>query len=259
MTYSTNNQIKSSSNNSSLLTNSTKKSNPINPPNLSNTYPDEVDFREKNIIGPIEDQGKCGSCYSFATVAATESAYCLKNSGSRSFRKFSKQQMVDCGPNKTNYLRGCNGGVLESAYSYLREVGISEASDYPYTGTPGKCKADNVKMFLKIRGYSLLREVNKDGILNMLSQQPISMSMQVMGYLKLYTGGIVDVKGPCGFFYNHAILAIGYDNDTEFPYFILKNTYGDDWGMEGYMYYQIGIGSFGMCAIINDNASAPVV
>ena len=256
MTYSTDIQEKSQSN--SLLTES-KTNQEQKEPRVLKSYPDEVDFREKNIIGPVEDQGKCGSCYSFATVSATEAAYCLKNTGSRSFRKLSKQQMVDCGPEKTNYLRGCNGGVLESAYSYLREVGIAEASDYPYTGTPGKCKADNLKMFLKIRGYNVLREVNKDGILTMLSQQPISMSMQVIGYLKMYTGGIVDVKGPCGFFYNHAILSVGYDVDTEFPYFILKNTYGDDWGMDGYMFYQMGIGAFGMCAIINDNASAPVV
>jgi C1A family cysteine protease len=226
---------------------------------LLSKYPDEIDFRENNAIGPIEDQGKCGACYSFASVAATEAAYVLKYNKTRTYRKLSKQQMLDCGANHTEYLRGCNGGVLEAAYSYLQEYGVSEAINYPYIGVQGKCKEKSVKSFLKVRGYNMLRNVNKDGILTMLAQKPVSMAIEVVPYMKLYEGGIIDIKGPCGFFYNHAILAVGYNIDTEFPYFILKNTYGDEWGQEGYMYYQIGIGSFGMCAAINDNASSPVL
>lgn len=226
---------------------------------LTTEYPDEIDFRAKNVIGPLEDQGDCGACYSFSSVAATEAAYILKYKSSKNYRKLSKQQMVDCGPSFSEYLRGCNGGVLEAAYSYLHQKGISEAEDYPYIGVKGKCKEGSVRQFLKIRGYNILREINKDGILTMLAKQPVSMAIQVVPYMKLYSGGIIDIKGPCGFFYNHAIMAVGYSLDTEFPYFILKNTFGDEWGQDGYMYYQIGVGSYGMCAAINDNTSAPVI
>ena len=224
---------------------------------VKDPIPTEVDFRDKNVVGPIEDQGECGSCYSFTSVGATESAYALKYNGSRSFRQLSKQQMVDCGPQTSQYLRGCNGGILESAFTYLRDKGVAESSNYPYIGKVGKCKP--IKPFLTTRGYNMLRNVNKDGILTMLAKTPVAMAMQTLPYLRHYEGGIVDIKGPCGFFYNHAILAVGYDNETEFPYFILKNTFGDQWGDNGYMYYQIGIGSAGMCGIINDNASHPVI
>ena len=224
-------------------------------------YPESVDFRNKNVIGPIEDQGTCGSCYSFSTVGATEAAYVMKNS-SNTFHQLSKQEMVDCGSSTGLALSACQGGVLESAYKYLSKFGISESKDYPYTQKPSKCLAYKKPRFLTLSGYKMLDDYTKDGFLSMLAKQPMSIAVQMTRYLKLYNGGVVDIKGPCGFFYNHGILAVGYSNvqtSGTVPYLILKNTYGENWGENGYMLYRMGVGNTGMCAFINVNDSHPII
>ena len=37
-----------------------------------------IDWREKNVVNPVKDQGKCGSCWTFSTVGPTEEAYAIK-------------------------------------------------------------------------------------------------------------------------------------------------------------------------------------
>jgi hypothetical protein len=224
-------------------------------------YPDKVDFRDRNVISSVEDQKECGACYSFASVGATEAAYSLKTKVTPP-PVFSKQEMVDCGEASGFYLKGCRGGVLESAYRYLQTFGVCTAENYPYAGKMGQCLSYKYDRAVKISGYTLLHDVTKDGFLSLLSHQPSSLAIEMRPRFKLYRGGIIDVKGPCGFFFNHAILAVGYslkpDNGAP-AYLILKNSYGLDWGEKGYMYYKLGIGNMGMCAIINSNDSQPII
>lgn len=226
-------------------------------------YPNSVDFRKRGgVINPVENQGQCGSCYSFATVAATEAAWALQTERNDT-PILSKQEMVDCGKLSSSGLNGCQGGILQAAYRYLQKYGVSKDSEYPYTQKEGKCESYKFKPAVQISDFSMLTDVSKDAFLSMLYKQPVSIAVQMLPQFKLYKGGIVDIKGPCGFFYNHAILAVGYsletkDNKTP-SHIILKNTYGTDWGEEGYMLYKMGVGPAGMCAYINSNNSIPIM
>ena len=229
-------------------------------PNLSAPNYPNIDWKEEGWMTPVENQGACGSCYSFASVAATEVAY-MKQQGKKTGKKiFSKQEMVDCGPTTNYYLKGCRGGVLSSAYSYLDTFGIGLASDYAYSGTQNKCRRDQVKRFVTASKYTLMKTPKRDTLLDMVATNPTSLAIEVKPSYQHFTGGYVDVKGPCGFFFNHAILAVGYDTRSGNPeHMLLKNTYGLEWGEDGYMKYLMGIGKNGMCGFINDNASYPIL
>lgn len=221
------------------------------------SIPSEMDYRDEKIVGPVEDQGECGACYSFASVAAVEAAYSKKYGTGRQYRVLSKQEMVDCGTNFSKTLKGCDGGVLDTAFMFLKQNGVSEDEVYPYSKSKGECR--KVTPFTKIRGHNVLRSVDQNHFMDMLSDTPVALAMETLPYMKLYQGGIVDIKGPCGFFYNHAILAIAYDLNDDFPYITLKNTYGEGWGDEGYMQYQLGFGNLGMCGVVSDNVSYPLL
>jgi C1A family cysteine protease len=241
----------------SLLNNSKKK---IKTDSTKVTLSNDVDWRRENIITKVEFQGNCGSCYSFASVGATEAAYALETKLPPPV--LSKKEMVDCGASTGLYLKGCGGGVLESAYKYLQSYGVCLASEYPYEEKVGKCMSYKYPRAVKISGYSMLDDITQDGFLSMVSKKPTSIAIEMKPRWKLYRGGIVDVKGPCGFFFNHAILAVGYNLKKENGapgYLILKNSYGEEWGVDGYMYYKLGIGYMGMCAIINSNNSQPII
>mmetsp|Transcript_25264 Transcript_25264/g.34445 ORF Transcript_25264/g.34445 Transcript_25264/m.34445 type:complete len:181 (+) Transcript_25264:23-565(+) len=71
-----------------------------------------IDWRNHGAVTPVQDQGSCGSCWTFGATAALECAYKLKHG---KLTKMSEQQFVDC--DKNSY--GCDGGWDFSAYNYL--------------------------------------------------------------------------------------------------------------------------------------------
>ena len=97
----------------------------------------EVDWRSK-AVSAVQDQGKCGSCWAFATIGTIEGAYARKMDWNMSLigdNGFSEQQLVDCETREAGYeAKGCSGGFSDSALSYTLENGVQTESSYPYVG-----------------------------------------------------------------------------------------------------------------------------
>ena len=90
-----------------------------------------VDWREKGVITPVKNQGKCGACWAFATTGALESFYAIQNKLSGgSLKQFSEQELLDCSSPQGN--KGCGGGLMSYAYKYIIENKIGTEEDYPY-------------------------------------------------------------------------------------------------------------------------------
>lgn len=96
-----------------------------------------VDWRTKNVVGAVKDQGKCGSCWSFSTVGPIEEHYAIKYGRQV---VLSEQQLVDCSWDFGNM--GCNGGLFAWGYGYVKEFGMMPASSYPYVANDTKCTYD---------------------------------------------------------------------------------------------------------------------
>ena len=90
-----------------------KKENP--------TYPSSVDWREKNVMTPVKNQGRCGSCWAFSTTGTLESRYAVAKGALNSF---SEQQLVDCCGDKGYLCQGCSGAWPEWAMNYVNAEGI---------------------------------------------------------------------------------------------------------------------------------------
>jgi len=74
--------------------------------NKRDTLPARIDWRSSGIVRPIQDQGACGSCWSFSVVDVLESHYALVNNGT--LVDLSEQQLVDCVYDRD----GCEGGTF---------------------------------------------------------------------------------------------------------------------------------------------------
>jgi C1A family cysteine protease len=86
---------------------------------------DEVNWNTKGAVTPIKNQGQCGSCWSFSTTGALEGAHFVKTG---QLVSLSEQQLVDC-----SWLNmGCNGGMMDRAFSYSESHPLQTESDYPY-------------------------------------------------------------------------------------------------------------------------------
>jgi len=190
--------------------------------------PESVDWRDKNAVTPVKDQGHCGSCWAFSTTGVLESFYYINNG---KLLTFSEQQFVDC--SALNH--GCNGGLPYLALKYAANKGVELESDYPYTAKDGKCAYDAKKTVAVTGGYKLITTKSTEQLKTAIVAGPVSVAVQAdQDAFRYYKSGVV--TKDCGAALNHAVLAVGYKKIDGVEAFIVKNSWATTWGQEGYIH-----------------------
>lgn len=215
--------------------------------------PDSIDWRTKGAVTEVKNQGSCGSCWTFSATGAFESAWFLAGND---LSNFSEQQLVDCVKDIGGCCMGCDGGLMDPAFTYLHSKGFDSWTDYPYTATDGTCHATPTNV--KTQGASGFIDVTKgsdDALKCAASHQPVAVAIDA-GALQTYSGGIISGTWSCfNTGLNHGVLVVGYgtDSKTGMDYWIVKNSWGEDWGESGYFKAERGVDCMG----IADSASVP--
>ncbi|XP_031504617.1 cysteine protease XCP1-like isoform X1 [Nymphaea colorata] len=218
--------------------------------------PSSLDWREKGVVTAVKDQGDCGSCWAFSSTGAIESINAITTGDLISL---SEQELIDC--DTTNY--GCDGGYMDYAFEWvIQNGGIDTEADYSYTsylGQDGVCNVtkEDTKV-VTIDDYEDVAE-NETDLLYAAVSQPVSVGIDGSAIdFQLYTGGIYD--GDCSDNpddIDHAVLIVGYGSQDDEDYWIVKNSWGVSWGIDGYVYMKRNTGlPYGLCAI-NAMASYP--
>ncbi|KAK6160863.1 hypothetical protein DH2020_004244 [Rehmannia glutinosa] len=199
--------------------------------------PKSVDWRKKGAVTRVKNQGSCGSCWAFSTVAAVEG---INQIVTGNLTELSEQELIDC---DTTYNNGCNGGLMDYAFSYIvSNGGLHKEDDYPYLMEEGTCEENRGESELvTISGYHDVPANDEQGLLKALANQPLS--------------GVFD--GHCGTELDHGVAAVGYGSSKGLDYVIVKNSWGPKWGEKGYIRMKRNTGKpAGMCGI-NKMASFP--
>lgn len=145
--------------------------------------PDRFDWRHEGAVTRVKDQGKCGSCWAFSTIAQFEGAH--KVSYGR-LRQFSEQHLVDCNIVKGRN-EGCDGGFMDTALEFLSENSAIYEEDYPYKAKDGECLQDYIDkpdMFVETDYMTgqpkIYRTVNgtKDELRSAIINVPVSVAIQ---------------------------------------------------------------------------------
>ena len=110
--------------------------------------PASVDWRTQGGVSPVKDQGQCGSCWAFSTIAYLESQSLIKNQKAVTY---SEQQLVDC---DTDSDQGCNGGLMQTAMNYIVSQGIESDSTYPYQAEDQSCQYNKSKVIASASGVN---------------------------------------------------------------------------------------------------------
>jgi cathepsin L len=209
-------------------TNGTLFMSPLNVKHL----PAALDWRTQGYVTPVKDQGQCGSCWSFSATGSLEGQYFRKNG---ELVSFSEQQLVDCSKSFGNM--GCNGGLMDSAFKYIKQNGIERESDYPYTARDGKCSFNAGKVVTKVTGYVDVPSKNEQKLLEAVATVgPVSVAIDA-GHrsFQLYKTGVYDETSCSSVSLDHGVLAIGYGSEAGKDYWIVKNSWGLSWGQQGYI------------------------
>jgi C1A family cysteine protease len=219
--------------------------------------PSSVDWSAKGAVTPIKNQEQCGSCWAFSTTGSVEGAWFIAKG---QLPSLSEQQLVDCSTSEGN--QGCNGGLMDYAFQYIiNNKGITTEAAYPYTATgPNKCQAAGKPVAATLSGYKDVSPNSETALLTAIAQQPVSVAVEAdQSVFQFYSGGVMN--SACGTQLDHGVLAVGYGTESSGgDYYKVKNSWGADWGMQGYIL--LGRGSkfnpSGQCGI-QAQPSYPVV
>jgi len=220
----------------------------------------------------ILDQGDCGSCWAFSTTGVLAQRLCLA-SGDISGLSLSPQAQITCNTGCFNALTGktgckdgaancicqggCDGGYTEQAFDYMRTVGVTTDLCVPYTSAAGtnpmdgkctgtttdtvfglvnQCKkaeqTDDDVTFKAVETYVLETdaEIQRDIFIN----GPVQATLIVETPLYGYTSGVFSCDGEEGNDGGHAVIMVGWGEEGGVKYWLLQNSWGPEWGDNGY-------------------------
>ena len=213
--------------------------------NINLTSPFSVDWREKGVISNVKNQGRCGSCWSFSATGSIEAIHAIKTG---KLLNISEQNLVDCSVDYGN--KGCQGGSMDAAFKYVIDNGLCSEKSYPYTGVEGNCM--DCDPIINISSYRDIIPNHEEILKLIVHQQPVSVAIQAnLRSFQLYSSGVYS-DPSCGTKLDHGVLIVGYGHDpfSEMDYWIVKNSWGPNWGENGYIRIQRNIDQeSGLCGI----------
>ncbi|MBU79088.1 MAG: hypothetical protein CMD29_03055 [Flavobacteriales bacterium] len=209
--------------------------------------PFKIDWRKNHKVSSVKNQGHCGGCWAFSSSGAVESAWAIKYN---IVYNLSQQELIDCSIDYGN--KGCGGGSMDLGFQYIIDNGLCTNLSYPYQAINQECQKDQCTSVINLTDYGDLKPNDEKNLKRGVAQQPVSVAIQAnKRSFQLYQSGIYSDL-DCGTQLDHGVLVVGYgiELETDTPYWIIKNSWGKEWGENGYIRIQRNIDDDrGLCGI----------
>ena len=185
--------------------------------------PTELNWVDRGVVTSMKDQGSCGSCWAFGSIAQAESTLILNGQADINI-DLSEQYMVECTRDSD-----CDGTyyVEYPMEQILNGVPTEESYPYqPFTTHSGICTtSDRVHIS---DDFIAMYDLTDAEIIDMLQYGPLTCTISADDW-DYYDSGIFSCSSYAQI--NHVVLLVGYTSS----YWIIKNQWGTSWGEDGYM------------------------
>lgn len=198
--------------------------------------PLKVDWRDRLVVTGVNDQGACGACWAFSDVETLESMYAISTGN---LTRLSAQELIDCSLGGL----GCVGGDICSTLDWMSQHAVLPSPLYPLTLHDNRCalrtSMEESGIGVRVREYACLSMVGSELLmLQLLAQHgPLTAAVDATSW-RDYLGGVI--RYNCEASVNHAVQIVGYDLSDPLPHFIVRNSWGTAFGMDGYLKIAIG-------------------
>mmetsp|Transcript_7933 Transcript_7933/g.9434 ORF Transcript_7933/g.9434 Transcript_7933/m.9434 type:complete len:515 (-) Transcript_7933:203-1747(-) len=250
----------------------------------STNIPTNFDWRDLGAVGQVENQKYCGSCWSFSTAQDIAGVHFLETG---ELMRLSEQQLVACDPRDDGcdggwpframqYISDIGGMVTYEDYEYK---GIcawdacgenADGEDDPTPTCDKEILNTNIedKNVAAIEGYQLVAmgaEYEDLMKVALVKNGPLSVAFNAVG-MDYYIHGVAGcdtgseytlagcISDPTEYgtcdptALDHAVLIVGYGTQDGVDYWMIKNSWAEEWGQDGY--YRLLRGT-NMCGVAN--------
>eukprot|EP00126_Sphaerothecum_destruens_P013095 Sdes_comp22405_c0_seq1m20866 len=190
--------------------------------------------KEALVLDFVKNQGQCGSCWAFSAVGALEGQW-QRKMHNKPMVSLSEQNLVDCSSGYGNM--GCNGGLMDNAFQYIQNNGgLPDDQEYPYTATEGVCKTSH-NLYANVTGYMDILAGNETDLQHAVScVGPVSVAIDASHMsFQFYSQGVYDPPNCSPDNLDHGVLAVGFGTLDGKDYWIVRNSWGETWGLKGYI------------------------
>ncbi|TPP60838.1 cathepsin B [Fasciola gigantica] len=243
---------------------------------LPESFDARVQWPDCPSISEIRDQSKCGSCWAFGAVEAMSDRVCIHSNG-RMKPHLSARDLLSC----CEFCGlGCRGGYLSAAWDYWKSSGIVTGGSleeqtgcvpYPFPkcahqGSSGrlkpcpkqlyptptcerKCQVGYNKTYKEDKFYGAssynVYEGEKEIMYEIMKNGPVEASFTVYEDFSVYKSGIYHhVTGE--FLGGHAIRILGWGVENDVKYWLIANSWNEEWGENGYFRIRRGTDECGI-------------
>jgi len=233
-------------------------------------------FPNCTVIAKIRDQSACGSCWAFGSTECYQERLCISNGKDV---ELSTDDTAGCA---TSAGMGCDGGQPDAALEWMARDGVVTGGDFFDIGAGTSCKpyefaacAHHVPPSAKypacptaeysirchktcseakyttayaddkVKGGKVSSVSSVKGMVTALEKGPISVAITVYADFPTYKSGIYKHTSGAELG-GHAVEIIGYGTDNGEDYWIVKNSWNEQWGDGGTIKMAKGIDECGI-------------
>lgn len=191
-------------------------------------------------FGDVHDSGNCSSSYATAAVDAIASRFCIADNDKHNALRLSAQQILSCDKKS----KGCKGGGVDNVWAYIQRRGLYPEDCLPFAGEKGaQCKTEcKEEQKLKVLDHCVLTR-QKSIKREIYNRGPVVAPISIKKDYLVYSNGVYSpTEGASSdFMYDeagkpvlHAVSVLGWGKSQGTPYWLVRHSWGSNWGENGY-------------------------